>query len=162
MKKLYLTVAWIVVAGVVSSSLVSAQDQGNQQIDRYITMLRTDLTTQKASIIVSNMHFTEAETEAFWPVYRKYNKEIDKVGDAKVAVIKDYAAHLDSIDDKKAKELTTKALRVEEQRLHVIKKYIGAFGKVLSAKQVARFFQLEMQMQRMVDLQVAAELPLIE
>ena len=124
-------------------------------------MLRTDLTAQKASIIVSNMHFTEAETEAFWPVYRKYNKELDKVGDAKVAVIKDYAAHLDSIDDKKAKELTAKALKVEEQRLHVIKKYIGEFGKVLSAKQVARFFQLEMQMQRMVDLQVAAELPLV-
>jgi hypothetical protein len=167
MKKLCLTFVWIVVAGVLSSSLVSAQgqenqQQGNQQIDRYITMLRTDLTAQKAALIVSNMHLTEAETEAFWPVYRKYNKELDKVGDAKVAVIKDYATHLDSIDDKKAKELTAKALKVEEQRLRVIKKYIGEFDKVLSAKQVARFFQLEMQMQRMVDLQVAAELPLVK
>jgi hypothetical protein len=58
--------------------------------------------------------------------------------------------------------LTAKALQVEEQRLHVIKKYIGEFGKVLSAKQVARFFQLELQMQRLVDLQVAAELPLVK
>jgi hypothetical protein len=167
MKKLCLTFVWIVVAGVLSSSLVSAQgqenqQQGNQQLDLYITMLRTDLTAQKAAIIVSNMHLTEAETEAFWPVYRKYNKELDKVGDAKVAVIKDYATHLDSIDDKKAKELTAKALKVEEQRLQVIKKYIGEFSKVLSAKQIARFFQLELQMQRMVDLQVAAELPLVE
>ena len=167
MKKCYLMVTWIVVAGVLSSSLVSAQDQGNQQqgnqqIDRYITMLRTDLTAQKASIIVSNMRLTEAETEAFWPVYRQYNKELDKVGDAKVAVVKDYAAHLDSVDDKKAKELTAKALEVEEQRLQVIKKYIGEFDKVLSAKQVARFFQLEMQMQRMVDMQLASELPLVK
>ena len=177
MKKRYLPVAWIVIASVVSSSLVLAQDQGNpqqgnpqqrnqqqenQQIDHYITMLRTDLTAQKASIIVSNMHFTEAETEAFWPVYRKYTKELDKVGDAKVAVIKDYAAHLDSLDDKKAEELIANALNVEEQRLQVIKKYIGEFDKVLSAKQVARFFQLELQMQRMVDLQVAAELPLVK
>ena len=46
--------------------------------------------------------------------------------------------------------------------LDVIKKYIGEFRKVLSAKQAARFFQLEMQMQRMLDLQVAAELPLVE
>jgi len=44
----------------------------------------------------------------------------------------------------------------------VIKKYIGKFSKVLSAKQVARFFQLELQMQRMIDLQVAAELPLLK
>jgi hypothetical protein len=167
MKKLRLTFVWVVVAGVLSSPLASAQgretqQQGNQQIDRYIAMLRNDLTAQKAAIIVSNMHLTEAETEAFWPVYRKYNKELDKVGDARVAVIKDYATHLDSVDDKKAKELTAQALKVEEQRLGVIKKYIGEFGKVLSARQVARFFQLEMQMQRMVDLQVASELPLVE
>jgi hypothetical protein len=48
---------------------------------------------------------------------------------------------------------------MERQRLQGIKKYMGEFDKVLSARQVARFFQLEMQMQRMVDLQVAAELP---
>jgi hypothetical protein len=95
-------------------------------------------------------------------VYQKYQKELSTVGDEKVAVVKDYAAHLESIDDKKAKDLTAKALAVEEKRLQVIKKYIGEFDKVLSAKQVARFFQLEMQMQRMVDLQVAAELPLVE
>ena len=167
MKKFCLLFAWMVVVGVVNSSFVSAQEQGsqqqgNQQVDHYIDMLRMDVIAQKAAIIVSNMDLTEKETEAFWPVYRKYQKEMDKVGDAKVAVIKDYAAHMDSLSDKQARELIAKALNVEEQRLHVIKKYIGEFDKVLSAKQVARFFQLEMQMQRMVDLQVAARLPLIK
>jgi hypothetical protein len=162
MRKLCLLVAGVAAVSVLSGAFVSADDPANQQMDRYIAMLRTDLTAQRAAIIVSNMDLTEAETEAFWPVYRQYNKELGKVGDEKVAVIKDYAAHLDSIDNTKAEELTAKALRVEEQRLHVIKKYIGEFGKVLSAKQVARFFQLEMQMQRMVDLQVAAELPLVK
>ncbi|NOT54455.1 MAG: hypothetical protein HOP18_07610 [Deltaproteobacteria bacterium] len=167
MTKRDMTLAGIMVVGVLSSSLVFAQSQEKphqetQQIDRYIAMLRTDLTAQKTSIVVSNMHLTAAETEAFWSVYRKYTKEQDKVGDAKVAVIKEYATSVNDIDDKKAKALTAKALKVEEQRLRVIKKFIGEFGKVLSAKQVARFFQLEIQMQRMVDLQVAAALPLIE
>jgi hypothetical protein len=66
------------------------------------------------------------------------------------------------LDDKTAADLTARALAMEEQRLQIIKKYIGEFGKVLPAKQVARFFQLEMQMQRMIDLQVAAELPLVQ
>jgi hypothetical protein len=44
----------------------------------------------------------------------------------------------------------------------VIKKDIGKFGEAPLAKQAARFFQLETQMQRMVDLQVAAELPLVK
>jgi hypothetical protein len=167
MKKLSMMFAWVMLVSGLSSSPVRAQSNSNaqpekQQLDHYVAMLRTDLVAQKAAIIVSNMHLTEAETEAFWSVYRKYQKDLDKVGDAKVAVIKDYASSVNAIDDKKAKELTAKALKVEEQRVRVIKKFIGEFAKVLSAKQVARFFQLEMQMQRLVDLQVAAALPLIE
>jgi hypothetical protein len=84
------------------------------------------------------------------------------VGDEKVALIKDYLAHVEQVDDQQAKELTTRALAIEEKRLAVIKQYIEAFDQVLSAKQVARFFQLELQMQRLIDLQVAAELPLMK
>lgn len=133
-----------------------------QQLDRYITFLRMDLKAQKAAIVVNNMHFSESESEAFWPVYQSFQKELSKVWDEKIALIKDYATHFDQVDDTKAKTLTDQAFSVEQQRLDVIKKYIGEFRKVLSAKQVARFFQLEMQMQRMLDLQVAAELPLVE
>ena len=132
------------------------------RLDPYIALMRTDLKAERAAVIVSNMHFSDAEAEAFWPVYNNYQKELSMVGDEKVALIKDYAAHLDQLDDKKAAELTARALAMEEQRLQIIKKYIGEFGKVLPAKQVARLFQLEMQMQRLVDLQIAAELPLVQ
>jgi hypothetical protein len=147
------------VIGGLGAATVWAEES---QVDRYVTLLRTDLKAEKAAIVVNNMHFTEAETNAFWPVYQQFQKELSKVGDEKVALIKDYAAHLDSIDDNKAKELTMKAATIEQQRLDVDKKYIDEFSKVLSAKQVVRFFQLEIQMQRMVDIQVAAELPLIK
>ncbi len=136
-----------------------AQQSG---VDQYITLLRSDLISQKAAVIVSNMDLNEKEMNAFWPVYNAYQKELSKVGDEKVAVIKDYAAHFDQIDNAKAKDLTMKVLAIEEKRLGVIKKYIGKFSTVLSAKQVARFFQLELQMQRMIDLQVAAQLPLLK
>ena len=139
-------------------SLTSAQDN---QVDYYINLLRTDLAAQRAAVIASNMHLSEKEMEAFWPVYNKYQKDLSKVGDEKVAVIKDYVAHYEQLNNEEAKELTMRALAVEEQRLAMIKKYIGEFSQVLSPKQVARFFQLELQMQRMIDLQVAAELPLV-
>jgi hypothetical protein len=132
------------------------------RLDPYIALLRTDLKAERAAVIVNNMHFSDAEANAFWPVYNNYQKELSTVGDEKVALIKDYAAHLNQLDDKTAADLTARALAMEEQRLQIIKKYIGEFGKVLSAKQVARLFQLEMQMQRLVDLQIAAELPLVQ
>lgn len=157
MKKLFL--ALLLLMPTVVSSETATPDP---RLDTYITLLRSDLKAQRAAVIVNNMHFSDAETEAFWSVYNKYQKELSKVGDEKVALIKDYAEHFEQLDNKKAKALTAKALAVEEKRLQVIKKYIGEFGKVLPAKQVARLFQLELQMQRMIDLQVAAELPLVE
>jgi len=159
MKKLLVVLLLLAPTAVLSETSISTPDA---QLDVYVTLLRTDLKAQRAAVIVSNMHFSDAETEVFWPVYNKYQKEQSKVGDEKVALIKDYVAHLDQLDDKKAKELTAKALGVEEQRLQIIKKYIGEFSKVLPAKQVARFFQLELQMQRMIDLQIATELPLVQ
>jgi len=159
MRKFWKTAVLCAVVGQLGAAVVRAEDK---QVDRYVMMLRTDLKADKAAIIVNNMHFTEAEKDAFWPVYQNYQKELSKLGDERVALIKDYAAHLGTIDDEKAKELTARSMALEEQRLQLVKKYIDEFGKVLPAKQVARFFQLEMQMQRMVDIQVAAELPLVQ
>ena len=159
MRKFWKTAVLCAVVGQLGAAVVRAEDK---QVDRYVMMLRTDLKADKAAIIVNNMHFTEAEKDAFWPVYQNYQKEPSKLGDERVALIKDYAAHLGTIDDEKAKELTARSMALEEQRLQLVKKYIDEFGKVLPAKQVARFFQLEMQMQRMVDIQVAAELPLVQ
>jgi hypothetical protein len=159
MRKFWSVLTLCAVIGGVGVVSVRAEES---QVDRYVTLLRTDLKAEKAAVIVKNMHFTEAETNAFWPVYQQYQKDLSKLGDEKVALIKDYAAHLDTLDEEKAKELTTRAMTLEEQRLNLVKKYIDEFGKVLSAKQVARFFQLEMQMQRIVDVQVAAELPLVQ
>ena len=94
-------------------------------------------------------------------MYNRYQKELSKTGDEKVALIKDYAEHFEQLNNKEAKVLTAKALAIEEKRLQIFKKYIGEFGQVLSAKQVARLFQLELQMQRLIDLQIAAAVPLV-
>lgn len=159
MKKFWMMVTLCAVIGRLNAAMAWAEES---QVDRYVALIRTNFQAEKAAIIVKNMHFTEAETKAFSPVYQEYQKELSKLGDEKVALIKDYAAHLGTIDEEKAKELTTRAITLEEQRLQLVKKYIDEFSKVLSAKLVARFYQLEMQMQRIGDIQVAAELPLVQ
>jgi len=78
-----------------------------------------------------------------------------------LALIKDYAEHFDSLDDAKARELTEKAINLETQRIDVLKKYVPQFGKVLSAKRVARFVQIETQINRLIDVQLASEIPLV-
>lgn len=143
----------------LTAPVASAQDE---DIDSYITLMRTDLLAQRGVLIVNNMQFTEAESEMFWPVYHKYQHELTPIGNDRAALIKDYLANVDRMDDTKAKELTRKVLEIEERRLGVMKKYIEEFSKVLPAKRVAQLFQLELQMERLIDVRISSQLPLLK
>jgi hypothetical protein len=153
-------VAALLVASAftLSAPVASAQVE---DIDSYITLLRTDLLAQRGVLIVNNMRFTEAESEVFWPVYHRYQHELTPIGTDRADLIKDYLANVDRMDDTKAKELTRKVLELEERRLGVMKKYIEEFGKVLPAKRVAQLFQLELQMERLIDVRISSRLPLL-
>lgn len=130
--------------------------------DAYIKLLRSDVKTRKAAIIANVMQFTREESKTFWPIYREYDVELSKIGDARIALIEDYAQHYETITDDKARELVQRALKLEEKRNKLKKKYFKRFDRVLPSKTVAKFFQLENQINLLIDLQIASELPLIK
>jgi hypothetical protein len=157
--KIFVAVLLAASAISLTASLASAQDR---ELDRYIALLRTDLKAERAALIVNNMELTDAESEVFWPVYHQYQHAMTQVGNQRVALIADYLAHFERMDDEKAKDLTARAAEVEEQRLATMKQYIAEFDKVLPARRVARLFQLELQMERLIDVQISARLPLLK
>jgi hypothetical protein len=58
-----------------------------------------------------------------------------------------------------ADELASAAFSLEAQRAELKKKYFNIMKKALSARTAARFFQVENQMQQIVDLQISSNLP---
>jgi hypothetical protein len=114
------------------------------------------------AIITEVMQFTNEEANAFWPIYREYDLELAKIGDARIALIEDYAQHYETMTDEKARELVEGALKLEGKRTKLKKKYFKKFDKVLPSKTVGKFFQLENQINLLIDLQIASELPLIK
>lgn len=133
-----------------------------QDVDAFVEMLRSDLKTQKVAIITDVMDFTEEESSAFWPVFREYDLELNKINDHRLALIKDYAANFDKMTDMKAKELMDASLKNREDELKLRKKYFKQFDKILPTIKAARFIQLENQIDLLIDLQIASELPLVE
>jgi len=121
-----------------------------------------DLKTGKVDIIKNALPLEGAKADAFWPVYRKYQLDLDKIGDKRLALIKDYAAHYDSMTDAKAKTLATQALDLQIQRTNLLKSYYPQFTKVLGAIDAAKLIQVEHLIMAAIDLQLAAEMPLIE
>jgi hypothetical protein len=129
--------------------------------DQDIQLLRQDLRDQKKQIIAANMTLTPAEAEKFWPVYDQYTAETTKIGDERAALIKQYADNYASMTDAVADSLIRKSLASDVETAQLRVKYVPIFEKVLPAKKVAMFFQLDRRIGLMIDLQLASQIPLV-
>ena len=132
------------------------------QVDSYIEMLRTDVRAEKVAVITEVMEFTDAESEVFWPIYREFELEMVKVYDMRKANIKKYAENFDSIDDAIAEDLIKTSFKIRDKRSKIQSSYYKKFSKVLGAKRAATFTMLDRQIGLLIDLQIAANLPLID
>jgi hypothetical protein len=162
---------WIPLAGLaLAATLISplparaqtAQTAQTSDIDSYIELLRSDIKTSKKEIITQALDFSNDKTGAFWPLYNEYQLEMDKVGAIRVANIKDFGANFDKMTDVKASELMKTAFDFQEKRLAVHKRYAEKFSKVVGSVEAAKLMQVETVLQDLIDLQIGANLPMIE
>jgi hypothetical protein len=145
-----------------SASQKTLTDTQKGQILSYIEMLRSDVRTQKKAVLAKAMQFTETEAGAFWPIYSEYESKLATLGDERLDIIKTYAANWQQMTDKLAHDLAQRSLAVQKERTCLLKKYYKRIEKALSAKRAARFLQVENALNMVVDLQVAASLPLVQ
>lgn len=143
------------------SSAQSAEVSATALTDTDIQLLRSDLQADKNKVIADTMQFTDAESSAFWPVYRDYVRDQQKIGDERLEVIKDYAKNYDSMNDDKARDMVQRMINVEDETLNLREDYWPKFMKALGAKRAAKFYQIDNRITLMVNLQLASAIPLI-
>jgi hypothetical protein len=125
-------------------------------------LLRKDIRSQKKQIIAANLTLTDAEATKFWPLYDQYTAELVKINDAKYGALKEYATNYDSLTDDKAVALTKQIVGVDRSVADLRTKYIPLVNKVVSGKKTALFFQLDRRLQMLIDLQLAAAVPMVQ
>lgn len=146
-----------------ASSSQSSSDQQTQGVsDKDIDLLRKDIRSQKKQIIAANMNLSDKEAEQFWPIYDQYTAELVQINNAKYAAIKQYAQGYDTLTDSQALDLTTQVLGVDQSVAQLRQKYMPLFAKVISGKKTALFFQLDRRLVLLIDLQLAAAIPMVQ
>lgn len=133
-----------------------------QTTDDIIELIKSDLKTNSKEIITEEMNFTAAESKVFWPIYREYEHELDKLSDKRIAGIKEFTANYDSLTDQKADEIMKTSFGFFEDRLSLNKKYYNKFAEVLTPTVAAKFMQLENEIQLIIDLNVVSMLPYVK
>jgi len=130
--------------------------------DEDLRLLRKDLRSLKKQIIAANLELTETEAQNFWPIYDRYTADLAATLDKKYALLKSYHDNYYSMTDTQALEYIKGRAQVEEDVTRLRVKYFPIFGKVISGRSTALFFQLDWRLGTVLDLQMASEMPLIE
>lgn len=142
-----------------SAPATSAQSQAS--LDQDIQLLRGDIRSQKKEIVAANMNLTPDEATKFWPIYDQYTAEVDKIGDSRVALIKEYASSYNTMTDAQANDLMKRAAAIDQQFIATRSKYVPIFQKVISAKKTALWFQIDRRLDLLINLQLAANIPVV-
>ncbi len=126
-----------------------------------IAELRQEAGQDRRELVKAFMLLTESEGATFWPLYDEYRAARRKLGDRKVRLITVFAASIDSMSEDEAQRLTKEHLAIEKDKLAIEHSYIAKMSKVLSARTVARFFQIDDKLDTTFDLILGAHTPLI-
>jgi hypothetical protein len=145
-----------------TSPQIPSGETRERNLSAYTELLRADLRAQKVAVITEVMQFTEDEDAVFWPIYREYDLELTRINDERLRLIEAYAKTYTALSDTVADDLVSRALDLELRRTALKQKYYARLKEALSPKTAARFVQVENQLLLLVDLQIAASLPLAQ
>jgi hypothetical protein len=124
-------------------------------------LTRVAIQEERQAIVTQAMDLTPEEMETFWPLYREYRLEAAKIGDRIVALIQQYAANYDGLTDAMASKLVADFVKLEQARANLKAKFLPRFKKVLPAKKVARFYQVENKLDVLILSEMAESIPLV-
>lgn len=156
------TVYVVVLCLFTFCAIGRTQTNTNGLPEGYITLLRSDVKTKKVEIIRQNLTLTDEQSRKFWPLQQSYENDLSKLGDERVNVIRDYAKSWDNLADAEAKDLGNRLLDFQKKRVDLRKKYFDRISKEVTATIAAKFFQIEIQLEDLIDLGIASSVPLVK
>jgi len=124
-------------------------------------IVREKLRADKKLLVAENMGFTQSEADKFWPVYEDYQKELIKLVDREIELIKEYARTYKSMTNEEAAKLMSEFLDIEGDYQTTRRDYVPKFRGIVSDIKVVRYFQIENKIKAIVDFELAAKIPLI-
>ena len=142
-----------------TSAQMFTTDAEKKNVQAYIDLIRSNVRQEKSQIMGEVMLLSAADAAKFWPIYTEYDDELTKINNLRVENIKEYARTYTQMTDEKADELVKKAMDYHRQRAELLGKYYERVKQELGAITAARFVQVENQLLMIIDLQIAASLP---
>jgi len=158
MKKLL----WAIVCAAALLAAPAYAQSTSADMDMQI--LRDKLKADKKVIVASNMQLTDAEANAFWPIYDAYQNDLKAVnartGNGILAYADAYKAG--PISDGAAKMFLDEAIAIDDAEVKLRKDYAAKLTAAIPAAKAARYLQIESKIRAVIRYELAANIPLVK
>ena len=139
----------------------AAQQPTPGEIDEYVQLVRMDVRQERAELVGESMRLSSGEASRFWPIYEEYEAAYTALGDTKLQLIRDYADVFFTMTDAAADGLVERLFQLNDDEQALIREYHGKVASAVGSAVAARFVQVERRINTLLDLQLAAEIPLL-
>ena len=154
-------VAALFAVAVLALAMVATTALAATSREKIPGVLDPDVAVKRTEMMSRAMLLSRAEADAFWPVYREYEREREQLDVRTVRLIDDYMESYQTLDDVKARALLDRLFQLHEQRVALLRRYAEQLQAKLPARQVAGFVLTELQLLELLDRQRMADLRLI-
>lgn len=149
-----LIISMSVAAPAVAGSHMQEQDM--------IEVIRGQITADREALVAENLNLTAEESEAFWPVYRRFQNERSALVDRRIKILTEFRDNFETLDDEVAKQLLNDSIKLEDDFQALRMKFLKDFRKALPEKKVLRYLQIENKIDTIIDYDLAQIVPLAE
>jgi len=146
----------VLAAMAIVADPAFAQEKPADNMQIVLEKVRAD----KKFLVAENMELTEAEGQAFWPVYDRYQDELFLLRVRTAKLIADYASALPKMTNDIARSLLDEVLAIESLGVMLRQVYLSEFRRVLPEVKVARYYQIENKIQAALFYELARNIPL--
>jgi hypothetical protein len=143
----------------VAAPMAVAQDKAADVTD--MQALRDAVRADKRKYVASLMTLTDAEAKRFWPVYDKYQRDIDETNRDRVVAVQEFMFRDKPVSNLAAKQYATRLLAIDEAEIKARRTMRNRVMRALPAGKAARYMMLEQKINAVQDYDLAATVPLV-
>lgn len=149
----------LLVLACVAAPLAVAQDKAADVTD--MQALREAVRADKRKYVASLMTLTDAQAKRFWPIYDKYQRDIEETNRDRVVAVQEFMFRDQPLTNLAAKQYATRLLALDEAEVKARRTMRNRVMRALPAVKAARYMMLEQKINAVQDYDLAAAVPLV-
>jgi hypothetical protein len=142
-----------------TTATASPSETQKSNLQAYATLLQENVPDEKEQLLALVLFFDEADAAKFWPIYKQYRTELERLNASAAASMDDYVKNNGHLTEQQADQIVHNQTHFQSQRAALLDKYYVQFKAALGPVSAARFFEAESQLLSLYDLQLSSKLP---